>query len=42
MNKRTRRQFTGHQKTEIVKRHLIDGVPVSDLRFELGDATLLG
>lgn len=31
MNKRTRRQFTGQQETEIVKRHLIDGVSVSEL-----------
>lgn len=31
MSKRTRRQFTGQQKVEIVKRHLIDGVAVSQL-----------
>ena len=31
MNKQTRRQFTGQQKVEIVKRHLIDGVTVSQL-----------
>ena len=26
MSLRTRRQFTGQQKVEIVKRHLVDGV----------------
>ena len=31
MSKATRRQFTGQQKVEIVKRHLIDGVAVSQL-----------
>ena len=31
MSKRTRRQFTGQQKVEVVKRHLIDGVAVSQL-----------
>ena len=29
--KRNRRQFTGEQKAAIVKRHLVDQVPVSDL-----------
>lgn len=28
---RQRRQFTPEQKVAIVKRHLVDGVPVSDL-----------
>ena len=31
MSKRTRRQFTGQQKVEIVKRHLVDGVSISEL-----------
>ena len=31
MSTRQRRQFTGQQKTEIVKRHLVDGVAVSEL-----------
>ena len=31
MSNRTRRQFTGQQKVEIVKRHLLDGVAVSQL-----------
>ena len=30
MSKRTRRRFTGQQKVEIVKRHLIDGIAVSE------------
>ena len=29
--KRERRYFTGQQKAAIVKAHLVDGVPVSDL-----------
>lgn len=29
--KRTRRHFTAEQKAEILKRHLVDKVPVSDL-----------
>ena len=29
--RRKRRTFTAHQKVVIVKRHLVDGVPVSDL-----------
>ncbi len=31
MSTRQRRQITGQQKVEIVKRHLVDRVPVSDL-----------
>lgn len=31
MSPRSRRQITGQQKVEIVKRHLVDGVPVSTL-----------
>ncbi len=31
MSKRSRRQFSGQQKVEIVKRHLIDGVAISQL-----------
>lgn len=31
MSTRQRRQFTGQQKVEIVKRHLLDGVAVSEL-----------
>ena len=31
MTNRSRRQFTAQQKVEIVKRHLIDGVPISEL-----------
>jgi transposase-like protein len=30
-SRRERRHFTGQQKSAIVKRHLVDGVPVSDL-----------
>ena len=30
-NSRERRHFTPQQKVAIVKRHLIDGVPISDL-----------
>ena len=30
MSNRLRRQFTGRQKTEILKRHLLDRVAVSD------------
>ena len=26
-----RRQFTGHQKVEIVKRHVVDRIPISEL-----------
>jgi transposase len=35
-SKRTRRQFTSEQKAEILRRHMVDGVPVSDLCNELG------
>jgi transposase len=31
MSHRQRRKFTGRQKAEIVKRHLVDGVAVSEL-----------
>lgn len=31
MSTRQRRQFTGQQKSEIVKRHLVDGIAVSVL-----------
>ncbi len=31
MSSRSRRQFTGQQKVEIVKRHLLDGITVSEL-----------
>lgn len=31
MSTRQRRQFTGHQKVEIVKRHLVDRVAISEL-----------
>jgi transposase-like protein len=31
MSKRTRRKFTPDQKAEILRRHLVDKVPVSDL-----------
>ena len=30
-NSRERRHFTAEQKVAIVKRHLLDGVPISDL-----------
>ena len=33
---RTRRHFTAEQKAEVVRRHLGDKVPVSDLAEELG------
>jgi len=33
---RKRRNFTGEQKVRILRKHLIDGVPVSDLCDELG------
>jgi transposase-like protein len=33
---RTRRHFTAEQKAQIVRRHLADKVPVSDLADELG------
>ena len=35
-SKRSRRQFTTEQKVAILKRHLVDKVPVSDLCNELG------
>lgn len=35
-DKQTRRHFTGADKVAILKRHLIDKVPVSDLCDELG------
>ena len=34
--KRTRRNYTIEQKVEILRRHLVDKVPVSDLCNELG------
>ena len=33
---RTRRNFTGEEKVRILKRHLVDKVPVSDLCDEQG------
>ena len=33
---RTRRKFTGEEKVRILKRHLVDKVPVSDLCDEQG------
>jgi transposase len=33
---RTRRHFTAQQKADVVRRHLADNVPVSDLADELG------
>lgn len=33
---RTRRHFTAQQKADVVRRHLADKVPVSDLADELG------
>src|SRR4029077_8295429 len=35
MNKQPRRHFADHEKVAILKRHLIDKVPVSDLCDEL-------
>ena len=35
-SKRSRRQFTTEQKVAILKRHMVDKVPVSDLCNELG------
>jgi transposase-like protein len=34
--KRSRRPFTADQKAEILRRHMVDKVPVSDLCNELG------
>ena len=34
--KRSRRQYTTEQKVEILRRHMVDKVPVSDLCNELG------
>lgn len=34
--KRSRRHFTTEQKVEILRRHMVDKVPVSDLCNELG------
>jgi len=34
--KRARRPFTSEQKAEILRRHMVDKVPVSDLCNELG------
>jgi transposase-like protein len=34
--KRSRRHFSGEEKVRILKRHLLDRVPVSDLCDELG------
>ena len=31
MSKRTRRSFTNEQKASVLKRHLVDKVPVSDI-----------
>ena len=36
MSKQIRRRFTGSEKTEAVKRHLVDKIAVSDLCEELG------
>lgn len=36
MNKQPRRHFAGTEKVAILKRHLLDKVPVSDLCDELG------
>lgn len=33
---RSRRQFTANEKAAVVRRHLVDKVPVSDLCDELG------
>ena len=35
MSKRHRRHFTAEQKADILRRHLVDKVPVSDLCDEL-------
>src|ERR1044071_3124302 len=35
-SKRSRRHFTAEQKVAILKRHMVDKVPVSDLCDELG------
>jgi len=35
-SKRTRRQFTTEQKAAVLRRHMVDKVPVSDLCNELG------
>jgi transposase len=35
MNKQPRRHFADHEKVAILKRHLIDKVPISDLCDEL-------
>ncbi len=35
-NKRQRRHFSGQQKTEVVKSHLVDGQSVADLRDQYG------
>jgi transposase-like protein len=34
--KRSRRQYTTEQKVEVLRRHMVDKVPVSDLCNELG------
>ena len=39
MDKQPRRHFSGAEKVAILKRHLLDKVPVSDLCEELGLAT---
>ena len=36
MSKRTRRNHSTEQKAALLKRHLVDGVPVSDLCDEAG------
>jgi len=36
MNKQPRRHFSGADKVAILKRHLLDKVPISDLCDELG------
>lgn len=36
MSRKTRRKFTGKEKVAALKRHLVDGTPVSDICEELG------
>lgn len=36
MSKRTRRHFSPEDKVNILKRHLLEGIPVSDLCDEVG------
>jgi transposase len=35
-DKRTRRHFTAQQKAEVVRRHVVERVPVSDLADQFG------